>query len=387
MAGVGIREISKRFGDAEALKAVSLDVRSGEFLSLLGPSGCGKSTLLRIIAGLERQTAGGVSIGGAPVDGRPPAERDVAMVFQSYALYPYMTVRENMALPLKMRRLSSLQRLPVLGRMLPGSGAAFSQIDKDVRDVAASLEIAHLLDRKPGALSGGQRQRVAVGRALVRRPRVFLMDEPLSNLDAKLRMQLRAEIKDLHRRLGITFIYVTHDQAEAMTLSDRIAVMMHGRILQTGAPGEIYARPATTAVAAFVGSPPINLLHGVVADADHIDGPTGPIRLTNSLPVGQTVLLGVRAEHFRLSQGPGGAVTGQVDTIEDMGSDLFLHVAVDGQAQPVTARLDPMDGRSVSVGDIVHLRVDEAAAVLFGSDGRRVAAPKSSNTGALQAVG
>jgi multiple sugar transport system ATP-binding protein len=271
MAAVALREIRKSFGSTSVLKNVSLEIASGEFLTLLGPSGCGKSTLLRIIAGLEAQDAGTVTIGDRVVDGLRPKLRDVAMVFQSYALYPHMTVAQNMGLPLRMRRLSFAQRLPFIGRLLPGTQRVAEEIDNEVVRTAKALEIGHLLHRKPGQLSGGQRQRVAVGRAMVRHPAVFLMDEPLSNLDAQLRVQMRTEIKDLHRRLGATFVYVTHDQSEAMTLSDRVAVMLQGDLLQVGSPQQIYADPADLRVAEFIGSPRINILPGVVRDTGLVD--------------------------------------------------------------------------------------------------------------------
>jgi len=218
MADLAIDRISKSFGRTRILHDVSLAVQDGEFLSLLGPSGCGKSTLLRIIAGLETRDTGSIAIGGRAVDALRPKARDVAMVFQSYALYPHYTVERNIALPLQMRRLSRWQRLPLVGRLLPGSRSARAEIATEVRGVAKALEIEPMLGRKPGQLSGGQRQRVALGRAMVRRPAVFLMDEPLSNLDAKLRVQMRVEIKELQQRLGATIVYVTHDQSEAMTM-------------------------------------------------------------------------------------------------------------------------------------------------------------------------
>jgi multiple sugar transport system ATP-binding protein len=259
MAGVSVRAVSKAFGSTQVLKSISLDVAEGEFLTLLGPSGCGKSTLLRLIAGLDAQDSGTIFIGQAQVDALRPKQRNVAMVFQSYALYPHMTVAQNMALPLRMRRLSRAQRLPLLGRLLPGTSAISKSIEAEVARTAAALGMDHLLDRKPGQLSGGQRQRVAVGRAMVRQPAVFLMDEPLSNLDAKLRVQMRSEIKELHHRLGITFIYVTHDQSEAMTMSDRVAVMLDGELIQVAPPQAIYADPVDRRVAEFIGSPKINM--------------------------------------------------------------------------------------------------------------------------------
>ncbi len=254
LAGIG-----KGFGADDVLKTIDLSVRPGEFLSLVGMSGCGKSTLLRIIAGLERPDRGRVSIGGADVTESDPSDRNLAMVFQSYALYPHMTVRQNIATPLRMRRLPLGARMPLMGRMM-SSANVLQEIEASVMQAAETLQIAHLLDRKPGQLSGGQRQRVALARALVRSPAAFLMDEPLSNLDAKLRAHMRDELAALHRRLGATFVYVTHDQVEAMTMSDRIALMSEGRIEQLGTPDELYGQPATLTVARFIGTPSINLL-------------------------------------------------------------------------------------------------------------------------------
>jgi multiple sugar transport system ATP-binding protein len=241
MASVELRGIAKAFGRAQVLREVGLSVRDGEFLTLVGPSGCGKSTLLRIIAGLERQDGGTVAIGGAGVDHLRPAARNVAMVFQSYALYPHLSAFDNIATPLMMARLSLLERLPLLRHLSPRRRRVMRAIAEDVRAVAAQLRITELLARRPGQLSGGQRQRVALGRAMVRSPAVFLMDEPLSNLDATLRVHMRSELAELHARLGTTFVYVTHDQVEAMTMSDRVAVMDEGRILQLGSPAELYA--------------------------------------------------------------------------------------------------------------------------------------------------
>lgn len=258
MAALRLHQISRSFGSTRVLDGVDLDIRDGEFLTLVGPSGCGKTTLLRIIAGLDHAEEGQVEIDGALVDDLPPKQRDVAMVFQSYALYPYMTVAQNLALPLVMRKLSRLQRLPLIGPWWPGARARRREIDIAVEQVAESVGLGQMLHRRPAQLSGGQRQRVALGRAMVRRPKVFLMDEPLSNLDAKLRVDTRAEIADLHRRLGATFVYVTHDQVEAMTMSDRVALMMGGRILQLGTPQEIYDDPLDLRVAEFIGTPKIN---------------------------------------------------------------------------------------------------------------------------------
>jgi multiple sugar transport system ATP-binding protein len=260
MASVTIREIDKSFGATEVLKSVSLDIEDGEFIVLVGPSGCGKSTLLRIIAGLEKQSGGNIVIGDRVVDDLHASRRDTAMVFQSYALYPHLSVADNISVPLRMRQLSFLQRFPLINHIIPGTKEAKANIDKEVHNVTETLGISELLQRKPGQLSGGQRQRVAVGRAMVRHPQAFLMDEPLSNLDAERRVQMRAEIAELHRRLESTFIYVTHDQSEAMTMADRVAVMMDGELLQVASPKEVYENPSDIRVAEFIGSPKINIL-------------------------------------------------------------------------------------------------------------------------------
>ena len=373
--GVSIEAVTKVFGSTEVLKGVSLDIGAGEFLTLLGPSGCGKSTLLRVIAGLERQDGGSISIGGRIVDGLRAKLRDVAMVFQSYALYPHMTAGQNIALPLRMRRLSLAQRLPLLGRLVPGRKAALEEIDREVQQTARALEIEHLLHRKPGQLSGGQRQRVAAGRAMVRHPAVFLMDEPLSNLDAKLRGQMRAEIKELHRRLDATFIYVTHDQAEAMTMSDRVAVMFDGEVLQVAPPQEIYADPANRQVAEFVGSPKINMLEGLVGDKGRIAaaGTTFRLAAAPTLAPETAVAIGIRPEAFYLAKHAGrGIVTGSVRLVEHMGSDLFIHLDGPGAREPIVARLPAERAPEIQLGQTVHLGVDPARMVAFDAEGRRI---------------
>lgn len=375
-----IDEIQKSFGATSVLKGVSLDVPAGEFLTLLGPSGCGKSTLLRILAGLETQDAGSVSIGGRIVDRLRPKQRDVAMVFQSYALYPHMTVEANMALPLTMRRLSHWQRLPLAGHLLPGTRRAKAEIAAEIARTAEALEIGHLLSRKPGQLSGGQRQRVAVGRAMVRQPAVFLMDEPLSNLDAKLRIQMRAEIKDLHRRLGVTFIYVTHDQAEAMTMSDRVAVMLDGELLQVAPPQEIYFDPANRRVAEFVGSPKINMLEGRVREAGHVEaaGATFVVHVAQTLDVGTLVTLGIRPEVFYLVERAGpGSITGRVRLVDHLGSDLFVHLDVQGASEPVIARLLAERAPSINHGQALHLGIRPERLFAFDAQGRRMRAEPS----------
>ena len=373
MAGVELQEISKSFGRTRVLRDVSLAVRDGEFLTLLGPSGCGKSTLLRIIAGLEHQDAGSVAIDGARVDDRMPKQRDVAMVFQSYALYPYMTVAENLALPLVMRRMSRAQRLPLVGRLVPGARGIGDGIAARVGEIARALEIGDLLQRKPAQLSGGQRQRVAVGRAMVRDPKVFLMDEPLSNLDAKLRVHMRAELADLHRRLRATFIYVTHDQSEAMTMSDRVAVMMDGALLQVAPPAALYAEPVNLRVAEFVGSPKINVVPGIAATAATVRALDLALPLAVAAPVGAAVQLGLRSEALSPQpEGAAGGFAGRVRHVENLGADCFVHVAVDGLAAPLIARAAGSRVAEFRVGEPLALVPDPAQALVFDADGERV---------------
>jgi multiple sugar transport system ATP-binding protein len=371
-AGLNFSGISKSFGDANVLRRVSLDVAAGEFLSLLGPSGCGKSTLLRIIAGLERQDAGSVIIGGRRVDDLRPKQRDIAMVFQSYALYPHMSVADNIALPLRMRRLSALQRLPLVGRLLPGCRKTEAGIAEEVSRTARALGIEPLLARKPGQLSGGQRQRVAVGRAMVRNPAIFLMDEPLPNLDAKLRVQMRTEIKELHRRLGVTFIYVTHDQTEAMTMSDRVAVMSEGEILQVDSPRAIYADPANRKVAEFVGSPKINMLPAKFA-ADFTDAAGTTLDIRAARQAGTAGALGIRPEALHLVEASGpGVFTGSVRFLEHMGSDLFVHLDLPREGGALIARLLAERAPQISIGQTLHLGVRPDRVLVFAADGRRV---------------
>ncbi|XSC42524.1 ABC transporter ATP-binding protein [Bradyrhizobium sp. RDT10] len=373
MSGIVFRNIHKSFGPTTVLNDVSLSIADGEFMTLLGPSGCGKSTLLRILAGLEVQDAGSIAIGDRIVDGVRPKRRDVAMVFQSYALYPHMTIAANMALPLRMRRLNSWQRLPLIGRWLPGSSAVRSEIELEVVQTAEALGIAHLLDRKPGQVSGGQRQRVAVGRAMVRHPTVFLMDEPLSNLDAKLRVQMRAEIKELHRRLGVTFVYVTHDQAEAMTLSDRVAVMFDGELLQIASPQEVYADPSDRLVAEFIGSPKINMLNAVVREYGEIDVAGSTLSAVVDMPPGTELTVGIRPEAFQLAVHAGpGVLTGSVRMVEHMGSDLFVYLDQGGIDQPLIARLLAERAPHIIAGQTLHVGVRPEHVLFFTRDGRRL---------------
>ncbi len=325
MATLTLTGIGKRYpSGAEVLAGIDLEVASGEFLVIVGPSGCGKSTLLRIVAGLVEASSGQVAIDGQRVDTLEPARRDVAMVFQNYALYPHMSVRRNLAFPLRMARVSR------------------GEVAQRVEEVAEVLELGDLLDRKPAQLSGGQMQRVAVGRAIIRRPRVFLFDEPLSNLDARLREEMRSELARLHQRLGVTTLYVTHDQAEAMTLGSRICVLEGGRILQVGPPLEVFERPATPFVAGFIGSPPMNLLAGRVKGGRLRLGP-----LTVPCPHFEMggVVLGVRPEEVVVD--PTGTAL-QVERIEALGPRTHVHCPIAGQSLRVT--LDGGEGARLTAG-------------------------------------
>jgi multiple sugar transport system ATP-binding protein len=373
MAELSLTNLTKSYGHTPVLRDVSLDIAHGEFLTLLGPSGCGKSTLLRILAGLEVQDRGNLSIDGRNVDGLRPRARDVAMVFQSYALYPHMTVAANMALPLRMRRLSAWQRLPLIGRFLPGTGRTGAEIEAAVAGTAEALGIGHLLTRKPGQLSGGQRQRVAVGRAMVRDPAVFLMDEPLSNLDAKLRLQMRTEIKELHKRLGVTFVYVTHDQAEAMTLSDRVAVMLGGELLQVAKPQDIYADPSDLRVAEFVGSPKINMLKAVVRERGRAETAGATLALPVEQLPGTALTLGIRPEAFQLAgRDRQDVLRGYIRLVEHLGSDLFVHLDMPGVDEPLIARLPVEEAGEAEVGRMLELTVATERLLVFDEAGRRV---------------
>lgn len=320
MASIQISNAYKAYGPLEVLHGIDLMIEDGEFIVLVGPSGCGKSTLLRMIAGLEDITAGIIRIGDRVVNERPPRDRDIAMVFQSYALYPHMNVAENISYALSLRKRPK------------------RVIDDAVAGVARILGLNTLLERRPRALSGGQRQRVAMGRAIVRKPQAFLFDEPLSNLDARLREQMRTEIRKLHRRLQATSVYVTHDQIEAMTMADRIVAMHDGVVQQVGTPLEIYDRPANVFVASFIGSPAMNFLQGRY----HIDGdthqviidPTTAITVTprRGAVAGQAVLLGMRPEHLQLATDAADSVSARVDLIEPMGLSTLVHVTIAGQA-------------------------------------------------------
>lgn len=331
MAQLEIRNIKKSFGDTAVLHDISLTVADGEFVSLVGQSGCGKSTLLRIIAGLETPDSGDVLIDGNVLTQSAPKDRNIAMVFQDYALYPHMSVGENMAMPLVMARLPLYARLPGMRALTPIGRKAQPEIRADVEKVAKQLRIEHLLERRPGQLSGGQRQRVALGRALVRNPGVFLMDEPLSNLDAKLRVQVRTEITELHASSQLTFVYVTHDQVEAMTMSDRVALLQTGHLLQVDAPNTLYANPANLDVARFIGSPEINIAAGERCEKGvRLGHSLLPVALEGDGPVH----IGIRPEAITVLNTAGLASTQQSDgpkltlskrLMEDLGPEILIH--------------------------------------------------------------
>ena len=380
MASVELRGVGKSFGDVDVLSGIDLDIADGEFLTLVGASGCGKSTLLRIIAGLEVQTVGSVLIDGKAVDHLRPHERRVAMVFQSYALYPHMRVFGNIALPLVMSRLSLFERLPLLRALSPRRRRVMPEIAREVRAVADQLQIGALLDRRPAQLSGGQRQRVALGRAMVRRPAAFLMDEPLSNLDAKLRVHMRSELADLHARLGATFIYVTHDQVEAMTMSNRVAMMDNGVILQLGRPGELYARPASVKVAQFIGTPTINMLPARVnADrAVELFGSALPIRVRQA--AGSALTVGIRPESVLAAPVTAAArsghvaLAGRLHRSENLGAEHILHVDLVAPASgTVTCKVQGDPERIVDGARNVALLFSPAACHVFDADGHRIA--------------
>jgi sn-glycerol 3-phosphate transport system ATP-binding protein len=346
MAGVTLETVRKIYaGNVEAVKGVSLGVEDGSFCVLVGPSGCGKSTLLRMIAGLETISDGTVRIGDRVVNEIEPADRDIAMVFQNYALYPHMSVYNNMAYGLRNR------------------GTPKDEIDKRVREAARVLAIEPFLDRKPRALSGGQRQRVAMGRAIVRKPQVFLFDEPLSNLDAKLRVQMRVEIKRLQRALGVTSIYVTHDQVEAMTLSDQLVVMNGGRIEQVGTPGDVYRRPQTRYVATFIGSPPMNILPGRVESDGLVAIGNGRLPVTDmraGLAVGSPVEVGLRPEDLRVGPAGSGSVDLNVDFVEELGATQLFHGKIEGAEFVVQAPTGQIaaDARALSLSiDAVNVHL------------------------------
>ncbi|WP_043527328.1 ABC transporter ATP-binding protein [Litchfieldella xinjiangensis] len=370
MAALEIQNVCKDFGSERVLKDVSLSIDSGQFLILVGPSGCGKSTLMNAIAGLEPVTSGSISIAGDDVTWHTPADRDIAMVFQSYALYPSMTVRQNISFGLEMRKVPKAER------------------EAAVERVADLLQISQLLERKPSQLSGGQRQRVAMGRALAREPKVYLFDEPLSNLDAKLRVEMRTEIKKLHQRLGTTIVYVTHDQIEAMTLADCIAVMRDGKILQLGSPDEVYNNPVDMFVAGFMGSPSMNFINATLekqGEQYHVriatpgqDDLVLPWPASREQPemsewVGKAVVLGLRPEHFseedvRLGDAAEGTLfNASITVVEPTGAEILIQLPLGDKE--VTARVGPKC--KVAAGETLALRVDMGMGVLFDPDSER----------------
>jgi multiple sugar transport system ATP-binding protein len=390
MAEIQLENVTKRFPDGyEAVRDMSLEIRDGEFMILVGPSGCGKSTALRMIAGLEDITDGELKIGGEVVNDRAPKDRDIAMVFQNYALYPHMSVRDNMGFALRLRGLDK------------------EEINKKVEDAAKVLDLEAHLDRKPSQLSGGQRQRVAMGRAIVRDPAAFLMDEPLSNLDAKLRVQMRTEVARLQQRLGTTTIYVTHDQTEAMTLGDRVAVMRSGVLQQVGQPMELYNSPVNLFVAGFIGSPAMNFMPASV-QGETIKLPFGDVRIPQELGdrarqgEGRQLIAGIRPEHFEdaslvgEAEGRGTKFRAKIEVLESMGSELYAHFTVasdatiesaelrelaqdagggeipmEGEQGRIVARLEPAS--KVSQGEEAELWVDASRLQLFDpEDGRNL---------------
>ncbi len=347
MATIEFENISKRFDDGTlAVDNLSLKIEDGEFMIFVGPSGCGKTTALRMVAGLEEITSGEIRVGGKPVNRLEPQDRDIAMVFQNYALYPHMYVKDNIAFPLRMQNLSK------------------AEIDRRVADVAAMLGITPLLVRKPRELSGGQRQRVAMGRAIVRHPRAFLMDEPLSNLDAKLRIQMRVELVRLHRRLGVTTIYVTHDQTEAMTLGQRVTVLNNGRIQQVAPPRELYAHPVNAFVAGFIGSPPMNFVRGRLTGAGIEIGCTElrlPSQIMATIKDGdRDVLVGLRPESFVAAPGGDGPLHGEIEVVEQLGAESYIYLRV--------PKLDVVEqsDRPVELAGSICVRLNEPTNISAG---------------------
>jgi multiple sugar transport system ATP-binding protein len=362
MASITMRNVKKAFGQVEVIKGVDLDIRNQEFVVFVGPSGCGKSTLLRLVAGLEDISSGQMLFDGQEVNDLPPAERGIAMVFQSYALYPHMSVYDNMAFGLKL--------------------AKFGQdgIDERVKNAARILQIEHLLDRKPKQLSGGQRQRVAIGRAIVRDPKVFLFDEPLSNLDAALRVQMRIEIAKLHHSLEATMIYVTHDQVEAMTLADRIVVLNAGHVEQFGSPLELYHHPQNLFVAGFIGSPKMNFLEGEVAK---VSGNSIEVKLAggetvvapampNGTRPGAPITLGLRPEHLQEGSGGDAELKGRVIAVEHLGGETFVYLDRGGK-EPLVVK--SAGSSAAKVDDVMPVGVAAATCYLFDGNGKAMQRP------------
>ena len=349
MANIKLNNLTKSYGQTEVLHQINGEIEHGEFIVIVGPSGCGKSTLLRMVAGLEMVTAGQVSIGDKIINDLEPADRDIAMVFQNYALYPHMTVEQNMAYGLKIRKLPK------------------TEIRRRVNEAADILEIGDYLKRKPRQLSGGQRQRVAMGRAIVRDPQVFLFDEPLSNLDAKLRVQMRLEIRKLQRRLGVTSIYVTHDQVEAMTLGDRLMVLNDGVVEQFGTPIEVYEKPASVFVAGFIGSPSMNFISAIAKNGT-LELGNGVILASNIIASGP-IILGIRPEHLVPKRG--GMLKMDVDLPEQLGASTLIHGCISGLDTPFTASLNGI--QTAVSGDLLEFDVPTHQIHIFSAEtGNRI---------------
>ncbi|MBX2870143.1 MAG: ABC transporter ATP-binding protein [Acidiferrobacterales bacterium] len=377
MASISLRNIGKSFGQTNVINRLGLDIADGEFLTLVGPSGCGKSTLLRIIAGLETPTEGDVLIDGKASIKLRPSERNLAMVFQSYALYPHLSVYDNIAVPMRMRQFTRWQRIPFVRRLVKGTRSVSQDIDEKVKAVSEKLGLSPLLNRKPGELSGGQKQRVALGRAIVRDPVAFLFDEPLSNLDAKLRVHMRSEIIDLQRKLASTFVYVTHDQAEAMTMSDRIAVMMQGDLIQVGTPEDIYLNPQDLRVAEFIGSPKINVLSAMTNQFGQVCLNETPVRFRIADESSTEISIAVRPESLFVCNPSPAAIPGQIKHIEYMGDQAYLYVDIEKQSQRIIIKVLPTQLAGYEIGSAIHVGFDAKDALLFDQDGQRIYATPS----------
>jgi lactose/L-arabinose transport system ATP-binding protein len=353
-ASVSLKDVRKSYGSLPVVHGIDLDIKEGDFVVFVGPSGCGKSTLLRMIAGLEEVTDGEISIKGRDVTDLDPSDRGIAMVFQSYALYPHMSVRENLAFGLKMAKTDA------------------AEIKRRVDEAAGILKIDHLLERRPGQLSGGQRQRVAIGRAIVREPDVFLFDEPLSNLDAELRVSMRIEIARLHRELGNTMIYVTHDQTEAMTLADQIVVLRNGRVEQSGSPREIYENPSNMFVAGFIGSPRMNFLKAVGQGSGRFDIAAKNFEdqgLPASLARGTEFMIGIRPEHIVIGEASDRSITARVEFFEYLGGTRYIYCALeDGQNLVVEQRAGP----DIEPGAVIALDLSSSQRLFFDAEGGRM---------------
>ena len=363
MADLALQQVSKSFGDTAVIKGVDLEVPEGEFVVFVGPSGCGKSTMLRLITGLEDVSSGRIFIGGEDVTLQKPSKRGVAMVFQSYALFPHMTVEQNIGFGLRLAKLPK------------------DEVSRRVREVAATLQVEDLLRRKPRQLSGGQRQRVAIGRSIIGDPKVFLFDEPLSNLDAALRVQMRLEITRLHQRLGRTMVYVTHDQTEAMTLASRIVVLNQGRIEQVGSPIELYERPRNRFVAGFIGSPAMNFLDAELTsrgDGSELRMGSTTIRtglIQGAAKAGFPATFGIRPEHIAVAGEDDAHIAGRVEIVEKLGAESVVYCQTDASAEPLVVRAPPK--LPLVTGDRVHLRFDLEHMHLFGRDDAALSLPSA----------